>query len=119
MIHPFHAENRLNNPKCKFPIALASGATDPFASNMGGERLLKLIGKHNYGCISPFKIGGDNSNVKDGATHSFYIRFEQECVDALVGHFNGEITGKWKKAVQASHLKPGTVRPGKKKETIS
>ena len=111
LIHPFQAEDRLNNPKCNFPMALAFGAADPFASNIGGEDLLKLIGNHNGGRINLFKIGGDKTDPKDGAHHSFYIRFEQECVDAIVGHFNGSITGRWEPTVHGSHLKPGT-RPG-------
>ena len=112
LVHPFQAEDRLNNSSCNFPMALAFGAADAFASNIGGEDLLKLIGNHNGGRINLFKIGGDKTDPKDGATHIFYICFEQECVDAIVGHFNGTITGRWEPTVLGSHLKPGTTRPG-------
>jgi pimeloyl-ACP methyl ester carboxylesterase len=111
LIHRLDAPDRLNQPACSFPIAVAFGSRDIFASNTGAEELLETLKQHNGGRVNLFKIGGDDKKM--GGDHTFYIVHEEATRAAIVGHFNGSITGRWETTVEGAHIsKPRPAGPG-------
>jgi hypothetical protein len=96
------AEDRLNKPACSFPVALVFGSRDGFASDQGGETLLNVLRKHNDDRVNLFRIGGDTQAT--GVSHNLTVEAPDETVAAMLGHFDGTITGRWEPTVLGSHI---------------
>lgn len=56
LIHAMTEEDRLNNEKCSFPLGMAFGDRDMFASSNGAEEILENAKKWNGGQVNLFKI---------------------------------------------------------------
>ena len=54
--HSMTKEDRLNNEKCSFPMAMAFGDRDFFASSIGAEDILENAKKWNGGQVNLFKM---------------------------------------------------------------
>jgi pimeloyl-ACP methyl ester carboxylesterase len=102
LIHPMAEPDRLGNPACTFPVAMCFGSIDAFASNMGGEALLNMMRGKNDGRVNLFKI--------EGSTHNLTVDRPAETAEVLIGHFSGEMRGRWEPSVHGSHIT--APRPG-------
>ena len=56
LCHSMLEEDRLNKSSTTFPVALAFGDRDFFASSRGGEDILKACKKHNGNRVNLFKM---------------------------------------------------------------
>ena len=97
LIHSMMENDRLNNPKCCFPIAMAFGSRDMFASSNGAEDILINAKKLNGNRVNLFKIN-------DG-THCFPQEFPEETAKIMIGHFSGDINGVWQPTIYGEHIR--------------
>jgi pimeloyl-ACP methyl ester carboxylesterase len=88
-------EDRLNNSKCTFPLAMAFGDRDMFASSNGAETILENAKKWNDGQVNLFKM-------KKGS-HNFPLEFPEETARCIIGHFDGSIKNNWDPTVYGDY----------------
>lgn len=106
-IHSMHEPDRLNNPACNFPLAIAFGGRGEFASSEGAENLLNMIKNYNEGRINLFKLERDTTAI--GESHNLQGDFPDEAVAIMLKHFDGTIQGRWeptKLASRTTKLRP-------------
>mmetsp|Transcript_10623 Transcript_10623/g.23417 ORF Transcript_10623/g.23417 Transcript_10623/m.23417 type:complete len:228 (+) Transcript_10623:199-882(+) len=97
LIHSMKETDRLNNSKVSFPVAMAFGNCDAFASSNGAEDILNLIKVHNQGQVNLFKIGGDSE--KTSGSHCFAQELPEQTFELIHGHFERKLINVWQPTV--------------------
>lgn len=92
-IHHMTSTDRMNQAAINFPVAMAFGDQDFFASNVGGEDILKAC-QANGSRVNLFKMEGG---------HCFYAQDYKATSDAIIGHFEGTIVDKWEPTIYGDY----------------
>jgi len=95
LLHSLTKEDRLNKPECNFPIAIAFGDRDMFASSNGAEDILNNAKKHNGGMVNLFKV--------PDAEHNFSLTHIDYVFEKMTGHFDGTITNTWEPTIYGDY----------------
>ena len=99
-IHHMTETDRMNQAAINFPVAMAFGDQDFFASSVGGEDILRAC-QANGSRVNLFKMKGG---------HCFYLDHKATS-DAIIGHFEGTIVDKWEPTIYGDYQWRGKKPP--------